>query len=259
MISVKKTMVVTGASSGIGEALAHVAASTFRLLLVARRAERLVDVCSTIRGMGGEAEALALDVTEPNAAAAIVETALRSFGRLDVVVNNAGRGHFGPLLEQSDEAVEAQLRLNYIAPLRTSRAALPLLEATRGQLVFVGSSIARVPLPNYGAYAPAKAALRAAAITLRRELRGRGIGVTYVDPGVVASEWHAASAMQRNPLSPAGSPQLVARAILRGIARKAAVVNAQPLQTFGAMIGEWTGSMGDALLVSRLSAKKAAP
>jgi short-subunit dehydrogenase len=139
-----------------------------------------------------------------------------------------------------------------------SRAALPLLEATRGQLVFLGSGIARVPLPNYGAYAPAKAALRAATITLRRELRDRGIAVTYVDPGVVASEWHKASGMQRNPLVPVASPQRVARAILRGVERRAAVVNAQPLQTLGSVLGEWTGSLGDALLVSRLSAKRSA-
>jgi short-subunit dehydrogenase len=251
-------MIVTGASSGIGAALADAAAPKFRLLLVARRADRLANVCRAIREAGGTVETLALDVTEPLAAQTIVETALRSFGRIDVAVNNAGRGDFGPLLEQSNDAIEAQLQLNLIAPLQLSRAALPLLEATRGQLVFLGSGIARVPLPNYGAYAPAKAALRAATITLRRELRDRGIAVTYVDPGVVASEWHKASGMQRNPLVPVASPQRVARAILRGVERRAAVVNAQPLQTLGSVLGEWTGSLGDALLVSRLSAKRSA-
>jgi short-subunit dehydrogenase len=250
-------MIVTGASSGIGEALAREAAAKFRMLLVARRADRLANVSRAIREAGGETETLVLDITEPSAAQTIVETALRAFGRIDVVVNNAGRGDFGLLLEQSDEAIEAQLRLNLIAPLQLSRAALPLLEAARGQLVFLGSSIVRVPLPNYGAYAPAKAAVRAAATTLRRELRERGIAVTYVDPGVVSSEWHAASGMQRTPLVPVASPQRVAKAILRGIERRAAVVNAQPVQTFGSVLGEWTGSMGDALLVSRLSAKKA--
>ncbi len=249
-------MIVTGASSGIGEALAYAAVRDFRMLLVARREDRLQTVCAAIRERGGEATALPLDITAPPAASRIVETALRAFGRIDVVVNNAGRGDFGPLLEQSDDAIDAQLRLNYIAPLQLSRMALPLLAATRGQLVFVGSSIARVPLPNYGAYAPAKAALRAAAITLRRELRNRGIAVTYVDPGVVASEWHAASGMQRNPLGAMASPQRVARAILRGIARRTAVVNAQPVQTLGAIVAEWTGSLGDSLLVSRLSGKR---
>lgn len=251
-------MIVTGASSGIGEALALAAARDFRLLLVARRADRLASVANAIRQNGGDAVALPCDITAQPAAATIVETALRSFGRIDVIVNNAGRGDFGPLLEQSDDAVEAQLRLNLIAPLQLSRTALPLLEATRGQLVFLGSSIARVPLPNYGAYAPAKAALRAAATTLRRELRDRGIAVTYVDPGVVASEWHGSSGMQRSSLVPVTSPQRVAKAMLRGIERRAAVVNAQPSQTIGAVLGEWSGSLADGLLVSRLSAKKAA-
>jgi short-subunit dehydrogenase len=252
----RRVMIVTGASSGIGEALARAAAPKFRLLLVARRADRLTNVSRAVHAAGGAVETLALDVTKSSAAHITVETALRSFGRIDVVVNNAGRGDFGQLLEQSDDAIEAQLRLNLIAPLQFSRAALPLLEASGGQLVFLGSSIARVPLPNYGAYAPAKAALRAATITLRRELRDRGIAVTYVDPGVVASEWHAASGMQRNRLVPVASPQRVARAILRGVERRAAVVNAQPLQALGSVFGEWTGALGDALLVSRLSAKR---
>lgn len=250
-------MIVTGASSGIGAELSRQSAARgFRVLCIARRAERLERLRSEIVDAGGAAETLTFDVTESNAAATIVETALRTFGRIDVVVNNAGRGDFGPLLEQSDDAIEAQLRLNLIGPLQLSRAALPLIEATHGQLVFVGSSIARVPLPNYGAYAPAKAALRAATITLRRELRDRGIAVTYVDPGVVASEWHNASGMQRNQLVRVASPQFVAKAILRGIERRAAVVNAQPLLTVGSVLGEWTGSLADALLVSRLSAKK---
>ena len=250
-------MVVTGASSGIGAELSRqAAASGFRVLSIARRAERLEQLRAEIIAAGGTLETLTLDITEPAAATTIVETALRAFGRIDVIVNNAGRGDFGPLLEQSDDAIEAQLRLNLIGPLQLSRAALPLLEATRGQLVFLGSSIVRVPLPNYGAYAPAKAAVRAAATTLRRELRDRGIAVTYADPGVVATEWHEASGLQRNPLVPVASAHNVAKAILRGIERRAAVVNAQPLQTLGSVLAEWTGSLADPLIATRLAAKK---
>lgn len=255
-MSLSKTMVITGASSGIGEALARQAAKTYRLLLVARRAERLQSLCTEIRGENGEAEALALDVTATTAAATIVETALRSYGRIDVIVNNAGRADFGPLLEQSDDAVEMQFRLNVIAPLQLSRAALPLLQATRGQLAFVGSGVARVPLPNYGAYAPAKAAVRAAAINLRRELRDDGIAVTYVDPGVVKTEFHLASNMQRNPLVPLATPERIAGAILRGIERRAAVVNAQPWQTAFTTVTEWCGTLADALVISRFAAKR---
>jgi len=259
MSSDQRTLIVTGASSGIGEAVAREAAlRNFRVLLVARRADRLEQLRGEIIAGGGTAVALTGDVTAATMPATIVETALRSFGRLDIVVNNAGRGAYGPLLEQSDDAIEAQLRLNLVAPLRLARAALPLLEATRGQLVFLGSGIARVPLPNYGAYAPAKAAIRAAAIELRRELRDRCIAVTYVDPGLVATEFHRASGIARDQHIPAASPQRVARAILRGIERRRAVVNAVPWQTLGTTIGEWFGTLSDPVIVARLGAKEEA-
>ena len=154
--------------------------------------------------------------------ARIVATALSSFGRIDAVVNNAGGGALGTLLEQTDAAIEAQWRVHVLAPLKLSRAALPHLEATRGQLVFLGSGIARVPLPNYGAYALAKAAIRAAATQLRRELRDRGVAVTYVDPGLVATEFHKAMGIQRANDVRAASPERVARAIVRGITRRSA-------------------------------------
>jgi short-subunit dehydrogenase len=190
--------------------------------------------------------------------ARIVTTALSSFGRIDAVVNNAGAGAFGPLLEQTDAAIEAQWRLHVVAPLKLSRAALPHLEVTRGQLVFVGSGIARVPLTNYGAYAPAKAAIRAAATQLRRELRGRGVAVTYVDPGLVATEFHEAMGIERASDVSAASPERVARAILRGIARRSAVVHAVPWQTAGVVLGEWFATLADPFIISRLSPRKAA-
>jgi hypothetical protein len=164
-------------------------------------------------------------------------------------VNNAGAGALGRLLEIDDAAIEAQWQLHVAAPLRIARAALPQLRATHGQLVFVGSGLARVPIPNYGAYAPAKAAIRAVAIQLRRELAGDGIAVTYVDPGLVATEFHAAMGTVRSNDVPAADPQSVARNILRGIARRSPSVSGVPWQTFGTMIGEWSSTLADATLI----------
>jgi short-subunit dehydrogenase len=244
------TIVVTGASSGIGRALALAAArERFRVLLVARRADRLEAIAAEIRANGGTCATLAADVTASGAAQRIVDAAVQAFGRIDVVVNNAGAGALGNLLEIDDAAIDAQWQLHVAAPLRIARAALPLLREAHGQLVFVGSGLARVPIPNYGAYAAAKAAIRATATQLRRELKRDGIAVTYVDPGLVATEFHAAMGTERGNGIPAADPAGVAQAILRGINRRSAAVSGVLWQTLGTVIGEWSGTLADNALI----------
>ena len=149
-------------------------------------------VRDAIVNAGGSCTALAADVTSPETARNIVDTAMQAFGRIDVIANNAGAGAFGPLLEQTEAAIEHQWQLHVAGPLRLAPATIPQLVKNHGQLLFLGSGLARVPLPSYGAYASAKAAARAAAIQLRRELRGFGVAVTYVDPGLVNTEFHIA-------------------------------------------------------------------
>jgi short-subunit dehydrogenase len=252
------TLIVTGASSGIGRALALIGARAgYRLVITARRADRLSQVAESIRHDGGACTMLAGDITAREMPARIVDAAMREFGRIDVVVNNAGGGAYGALLEQSDAALEAQWQLHVAAPLRLSRAALPHLEASHGQLVFIGSGVARIPLPSYGAYSLAKAAIRAAAIQLRRELRKRKIAVTYVDPGVVVTEFHSSIGIERT-MKLAASPERVARAMLRGIARRSAVVNAVPWQSAFSALGEWSGTLADPMIIGRFSARRVA-
>ncbi len=244
----RRTIIVTGASSGIGRALAVQAArADFNVVIVARRGAQLEDVVQSIRAAGGTSIAVTADITAAGTPARVVDAAVREFGRIDVLVNNAGAGAHGALLEQSDAAVESQWQLNVAAPLRLARAALAHLTATRGQLLFIGSGVARIPLPHQGAYALTKAAIRAAAIQLRRELRSQGVAVTYVDPGVVATEFHSALRVERPPGSIA-VPEGVARAILRGIRRRSAVVNAVPWQTAFTTVGEWSGTLADPIV-----------
>jgi short-subunit dehydrogenase len=248
-------LIVTGASSGIGQALALLAsANGYAVVAVARRAERLAELREAIAAAGGACTTVTADVTTAVAAKEIVDAAMRSFGRIDVVVNNAGAGAFGPLLEQTDAATDRQWQLHVAGPLRLARLALPQLEKHRGQLVFLGSGLARVPLPSYGAYASAKAGARAAAIQLRRELRSRGIAVTYVDPGLVATEFHEAMGSQVSDNVPAVAPEIVAREILRGIRRRSPVVNAVAWQTAGVVALEMFGSLLDGIL-SQMAAK----
>ena len=242
-------MIVTGASSGIGRALALAAARDgFGVVIVARRAERLTELANAIAAQGGASASVVADVTAPDAPARIVDAALQTFGRLDVVVNNAGAGAHGMLLDQSDADIEAQWRLHLLAPLRIARLALPHLRKTHGQLIFVGSGVARIPVPGHGAYAPAKAAIRAAATQLRRELHDDHIAVTYLDPGLVATEFHETLSIERPANVPAAPPERVARAVMRSVERRSATAHGTPLQTFGAMIGEWSSTLADPTL-----------
>jgi short-subunit dehydrogenase len=259
MPDVARTLIVTGASSGIGRALAlDSARAGYRVVMVAQRTERLAEVGETIRSAGGAHVAIPGDVTAHDMPARIVDAAMRAFGRIDVIVNNAGVGANGPLLEESDAALEAQWQLHVAGPLRLARAALAQLETTRGQLVFLGSGVARVPLPNWGGYSLAKAAIRAAAIQLRRELRAREIAVTYVDPGVVASEFHSRIGIERT-MNIAATPEHVARAILRGIARRSAVVNGVPWQTAFTTLAQWSGTLADPVVVKYFGARRQIP
>jgi short-subunit dehydrogenase len=241
-----RSIVITGASSGIGAALARRArARGCNVLAVARRGERL----RTLAAETG-CEVLEADVTTAGAATRIIDTALRAFGGIDVIVNAAGHARPGALLAQSDADINEQWQLHVAGPLRIARAALPHVEARGGGFVFFGSGLARVPAPDYGAYAPAKAAIRAAAIQLRRELRTRGIFVTYVDPGVVDTEFSTASGMHDAPAWWHGKPDAVAAAIWRGIERRSARVNAIPWQTAATVLAEWFPSITDRALAS---------
>ncbi len=240
------SIIVTGASSGIGAALCRLASARgWSVLAVARRADRLEALaqetgCTT----------LAIDVTSRDAPRAIVRSALDAFGTIDVVVNAAGAANPGNLLEQSDAEIERQWQMHVAAPLRIARAALPHVQSAKGGFVFIGSGLARVPAPAYGAYAPAKAAVRAAATQLRRELRAQGVFVTYVDPGVVDTEFSVASGMVPQPARWHATPDHVARRILAGIERRAARVNAVAWQTAFTVLGEWFPALADATMAN---------
>ncbi|MDQ2993042.1 MAG: SDR family NAD(P)-dependent oxidoreductase [Candidatus Eremiobacteraeota bacterium] len=243
------TIIVTGASSGIGRELSIAAARKgYAVVLLARRSDRLDAVATEIRAAGGTCTGVVADVTDASTPQRLLEAA-HQYGRIDVIANIAGMGAPGTLLDQTDAAIALQWEVHVAAPLRIARAALPALIATHGQLLFIGSGLARVPAPGFGAYAPAKAAIRAAAQQLRRELHGDGVGVMYVDPGAVDTEFSEAAGMERM----AGPGMLakadvVAQRILHGIMRRAERVNAVPWQTAGVILGEWFPGLADAAM-----------
>ncbi len=148
-----------------------------------------------------------------------------------MLVNNAGGVAVGPIVEQSDDALREQFATHVLAPLALVREALPALRASRGQVFFVGSGVARVPVAGLGAYPAAKAAIRMAARVARVDLHKDGVAVTYVDPSAVDTEFMRRRGMRGAPRALLIPPERVARKILRAIERRPAVLDASPWQS----------------------------
>lgn len=223
-------IIVTGASSGIGRAVALLAAERgYAVLAVARRADRLAELASEI-GERAPFATLACDVTSADAPARIAAAARSSLGRIDILFHNAGAARAGHLLEQSDAALRDQWELHLAAPLRITRSLLPDLRATRGAIAMMGSGLAVMPVPGFGAYCAAKAAVRAACTQLRRELRADGITVSYCDPGVVATEFSSVSGTAAPKGMRRADPRQVARRLLDGIEQRRPRIDANRLQ-----------------------------
>ena len=184
-----RVVLVTGASSGIGAAVAReFARQGADLVLAARRLPRLVELAAEIRATGRRALAVSCDVTEDGALEGAVRQALEAFGRLDVVVANAGFGVVGPFERLTLDDYRRQFETNVFGVLRTASAALPALRSSRGTLVIVGSVSGHVPTAGASAYAMSKAAVHAFAASLRGEVLVGGVGVVLVSPGFVESE-----------------------------------------------------------------------
>jgi NADP-dependent 3-hydroxy acid dehydrogenase YdfG len=184
----RSVVLVTGASSGIGRALAEsFAREGARLVLVARRSERLEALA---RELGGKERALALtaDVTDEASMQEAVATALETFGRLDVVVANAGFSVKGKVGRLSLDDYRRQFETNVFGVMRTLDATLAALKASKGRFVVMGSVMSHVSLPGYTPYSMSKFAARAFAEGAWAELRPHGISVTHVSPGYVTTE-----------------------------------------------------------------------
>ncbi len=189
----KGVVLVTGASAGIGRALAREAAGRAEaLVLVARRRERLVELAGELR-RDHPALRVAVEVADVGDTAslgALADRVLGAFGRLDVLVNNAGVGAHA-LFEASEwSSLEAVVRTNVLGPLYLIRRFLPAMVARgRGGVLNVSSGAAVAPLPGEAAYSATKHFLRGLGKTLQLELTGTGVRLTEVLPGPVATEF----------------------------------------------------------------------
>ncbi|MCX5581982.1 SDR family oxidoreductase [Streptomyces erythrochromogenes] len=184
-----KVVAITGASSGIGEATARrLAADGHRLLLGARRAERLEALCEEIGAAGGTAAFRRLDVTDAGDVRGFVAAAGERYGRVDVVVNNAGVMPLSPLDALEVEEWDRMIDVNVRGVLYGIAAALPVMRAQgAGHIVNIASVGAYEVSPTAAVYCATKFAVRAISEGLRQE-SGGGVRVTLVSPGVTESE-----------------------------------------------------------------------
>jgi NAD(P)-dependent dehydrogenase (short-subunit alcohol dehydrogenase family) len=195
-----KTWFVTGTSRGFGREWTIAALERCdRVAATARDVSTLDDLAQKY---GDLLLPIELDVTDRAADFAAVAKAHEHFGRLDVVVNNAGYGHFGMVEELSEEDVRAQVETNLFGALWVTQAALPFLRAQGSGRVLQVSSIGGISaFPNVGAYHASKWGLEGFSQALAQEVADFGIKVTIIEPGAFATDWGGSSAKrsERNP------------------------------------------------------------
>ncbi|MDG4826576.1 SDR family NAD(P)-dependent oxidoreductase [Asanoa sp. WMMD1127] len=150
---------------------------------------------------GGRVRAVALDVTDPDAARAAVQAAVDAFGGLDVVVNNAGYADVASIEDMPDDDFRAQIDANFFGTVNVTRAALPVLRAHGGgHIVQISSVGGRVGGPGLGAYQAAKWAVTGFSEVLAKEVAPLGIRVTVAEPGGMRTDW-AGSSMRTLPIT----------------------------------------------------------
>jgi NADP-dependent 3-hydroxy acid dehydrogenase YdfG len=183
-----KIILITGASSGIGEATARVlAANGHKIVLGARRTERLQQIVTEIRAKGGVAEFRALDVTDRDDVNAFVDFARNTFGRIDVIFNNAGVMPVSPMNALKTDEWERIVDVNIKGVLNGIAAVLPLMQAQgSGHIINTASTGAHAVGGQFGVYCASKYAVRAISEGLRQEMTA--VRVTVISPGVTESE-----------------------------------------------------------------------
>ncbi len=185
--------IVTGASSGIGAALVHqLCAQGANVVLAARTSARLEALAAGCPCRGdGEALAVPTDVAQRGQCRALVEAAVDAFGRIDVLINNAGTGMWARFDELQDlDVIEYIMRVNYLGSVYCTAYALPYLKAAGGCIGVVNSLAGKTGVPSRTGYAASKHALCGFFDSLRIELADSGVSVTSIYPGFVATGFH---------------------------------------------------------------------
>ncbi len=216
-----KVVLITGASSGIGLATARVFAQAgAKVMLTARREDKLIKACEEICSKGGQAAYFVADVANESNVKSLVEHTIKLHNRIDVLVNNAGYGHFLPLSQTSSEDMEKIMEVNFLGTFYATQAVLPIMQKQRSGLIIMVSSVAakRVFRTSGGAYNTSKYAMQGFAEALRLELLASPIKVSIVCPVVTTTEFFDLAETQTGKKAtltgPVQSAEQVAEAIL---------------------------------------------
>ena len=185
-----KVIVITGASSGLGEAAArHLSAQGASLALGARRAGRIEALAAELTAGGGKALAVTTDVTHSDQVKRLVDTAVERYGRVDVMINNAGLMPHSPLERLKLDDWNRMIDVNVKGVLYGIAAALPhMIQRKSGHIVNVASVAGHVVRPGGAVYSATKTAVRVISEGLRQEVKPHNIRTTVISPGAVASE-----------------------------------------------------------------------
>ena len=253
-------IILTGASEGIGRALAlELAGRGARLTLAARDAARLEELARECRARGGEAVAVPTDVANEVDCGWLIEKSLQSFGGIDVLVHNAGITMWSRFDAMADlDVFERIMQVNYLAPVRLTSLALPHLKASKGLIVAVASLAGFTGVPERTGYAASKHAMVGFFESLRIELAGSGVGVSVIAPDFVVSEIH------KRAIGPDGQPlgtspmmqskimtaEECARRIARAVERRERLV----LMSLRGRIGRWLKLVAPSL-IDRIAAR----
>lgn len=188
-----RVVAITGASTGIGAALAvALAKEGAKVVLGARRLDLLDAVardCRQTGAVGADARAVAVDVTKPEECQRFVNAAIESYGRLDVLVNNAGISMWSRFDDVTDLSIfEKLMQVNYLGSVYCTHAALPHLKKSQGLLVAISSLTGKTGVPTRSGYAASKHAMQGFFDSLRIELLGTGVDVSVISPGFVSTD-----------------------------------------------------------------------
>lgn len=220
-----KVAVVSGASKGIGAAVAEKLADNGAAVIVnySASAEQADSLVSRIKARGGKAKAVQADVSKPEEAARLIQAAVAEFGRIDILVNNAGVYEFRPLAQVDEQHFDRMFDLNVKGLLFATRAAGNAFDDRGGSIINISSVASQAALPNTSVYSATKAAVDSLTRTLAAELGPRKILVNSLLPGPVETEGtHAMAdwdnfrefALSRTPLGRIGQPDDVANVAL---------------------------------------------
>ena len=245
-----KVAIVTGASKGIGAAIAkHFAAEGAQVVVNYASSKESADkVVKAITDNGGTAIAVQADVSQEADVTRLFEEAKKAFGTLDILVNNAVFQGYAPIEQISPEAFHQSFSVNVLGPILTIRSAIKLFGDQGGSIINISSGASKMPLPSASLYSASKAALDALTISLSKELGARNIRVNSILPGATETEGAASAGITagsdyekmfiaNTPLGRRGQPEDIAKVVVFLASDDAAWITGEQISVSGGMYG----------------------